>query len=62
MKWGTPDGQYHVNTEHKSQCHDMLRGNPYPATSRIITARPTDHPLYGAVLAHLKPRNNGLPA
>ena len=34
----------HVNTEHKSQCHDMLTGNPYPATSGIITARPTDRP------------------
>ena len=52
----------HVNTKHKSQCHDMLTGNPYPATSGIITARPTDHPHYGAVLGGLKPRSNGLPA
>ena len=52
----------HKNGDHISQCHDMLTGNAYVKTSPIITARPTDHPHYGAVLSHLKPRGNGLPA
>ncbi len=52
----------HNNSDHISQCHDMLTGNAYPGTSSIVTARPTDHPHIGAVLGALKPQSNQLPA
>ena len=51
----------HTNGDHISQCHDMLTGNAYPRVTPIITADRSDHPHYGAVLAHLRPRSDGLP-
>ncbi len=52
----------HTNGDHISQCHDMLTGNAYPKVTPIISAARSDHPHFGAVLAHLQPRQNGLPA
>ena len=52
----------HTNGDHISQCHDMLTGNAYPRVTPIISADRTDHPHFGAVAAHLKPRQDGLPA
>lgn len=52
----------HTNGEHISQCHDMLTGNAYPKVTPIVSADRSDHPHYGAVLAQLRPRQNGLPA
>jgi hypothetical protein len=40
----------------------MLTGNAYPRVTPIISADRSDHPHYGAVLAHLRPRSDGLPA
>lgn len=51
----------HSNGDHIAQCHDMLTGNMYAKTSPIVTARRTDNPHYGAVLAKLRPRNDSLP-
>jgi hypothetical protein len=51
----------HSNGDHISQCHDMLTGNAYPRVTPIISAARSDHPHYGSVLAHLQPRQNGLP-
>lgn len=52
----------HTNGDHISQCHDMLTGNEYPRVAPIISAARSDHPHFGAVLAYLQPRHNGLPA
>ena len=52
----------HTNGDHISQCHDMLTGNAYPKVTPIISAARSDHPHFGAVLARLQPRQNGLPA
>src|SRR5689334_20809794 len=30
----------HANSDHISQCHDMLTGNAYPAVTAVITAAP----------------------
>lgn len=51
----------HTNGDHISQCHDMLTGNAYPKVTPIISADRSDHPHYGAVLSHLRPRRDGLP-
>ena len=52
----------HNEPDHIAQAHDVLTGNHYVKTSTLITARRTDHPHYGAVLAKLRPQDNGLPS
>ena len=52
----------HKNGDHIAVSHDMLTGNVYLKTSPVVTAKRTDHPHFGAVLAHLKSAQNGLPS
>lgn len=51
----------HKNGDHIGVSHDSLTGNVYPYVNPVVTAARNDHPHYGAVLSHLKPRDNGLP-
>ena len=51
----------HADSDHISASHDLLTGNPYLRVSNIITARRTDHPHIGAVLAKLRPGAGDLP-
>jgi hypothetical protein len=51
----------HVDADHISASHDLLTGNAYPRVSNLITARRSDHPHIGAVLAKLRPRTGDLP-
>ncbi|MCH2210948.1 MAG: DUF1501 domain-containing protein [Fuerstiella sp.] len=51
----------HADSDHISASHDLLTGNTYPRVSNFITARRTDHPHIGAVLAKLKPQARDLP-
>jgi len=53
---------HHTNGDHIAVSHDALTGNVYHKANPVITAARNDHPHYGAVLSHLKPRNNNLPA
>jgi len=52
----------HKNGEHIGVSHDILTGNVYRYINPVTSAARNDNPHYGAVLAHLKPRDNGLPA
>jgi len=52
----------HKNGEHIGVSHDILTGNTYRYINPVVTAARNDNPHYGAVLAHLKPRDNGLPS
>jgi hypothetical protein len=51
----------HADSDHISASHDLLTGNAYPRVSNFITARRSDHPHIGAVLAKLKPQARDLP-
>ncbi len=52
----------HTNGDHIGVAHDSLTGNVYHYANPVVTAARNDNPHYGAVLAHLKPRSNGLPS
>jgi len=51
----------HSEGDHQAAFHDMMTGNRYQWLDKRNAAKPTDNPNIGAVLAHLKPRRNGLP-
>ena len=51
----------HKNGDHIGVSHDSLTGSVYRYLNPVVTAARNDNPHYGAVLSHLKPRNNGLP-
>ena len=52
----------HTNGDHIGVAHDSLTGNVYAYSNPVVTAARNDNPHYGAVLARLKPRKNGLPS
>ncbi len=51
----------HRESDHQAAFHDMMTANRYQWLDKRNAAKPTDNPNIGAVLAHLKPRRNGLP-
>ncbi|MEX2288078.1 MAG: DUF1501 domain-containing protein [Planctomycetaceae bacterium] len=51
----------HKNGEHIGVSHDILTGNVYRYINAVVSAARNDNPHYGAVLSHLKPRDNGMP-
>ena len=51
----------HREADHQAAFHDMMTANRYQWLDKRNAAKPTDNPNIGAVLAHLKPQNNGLP-
>ncbi len=51
----------HREPDHQAAFHDMMTANRYQWLDKLNAAKPTDNPNIGAVLARLKPRNNGLP-
>ena len=51
----------HKEADHQAAFHDMMTANRYQWLDKRNAAKPTDNPNIGAVLAMMKPLNNGLP-